>query len=194
MQTLNFFVVEIPKRINDTVRTESGFEIFIDPKFNEFKHRTTEAEVVSSPIKYKTGVKKGDTLYFHHLVVVNDGQPLTGIDDNYIVKCDPDYTIGNQAFAYKSKKTGKIKPLFGWAILEAVEEHIDKPSEVIEVITLQEKPTRKGRVAFDSQDLKDLKVKKGDVVGFAKDMDYRIMIDDKEYYRVRSEDLLYVEK
>ena len=99
MQTLNFFVVEIPKRINDTVRTESGFEIFIDPKFNEFKHRTTEAEVVSSPIKYKTGVKKGDTLYFHHLVVVNDGQPLTGIDDNYIVKCDPDYTIGNQAFA-----------------------------------------------------------------------------------------------
>jgi|TARA_R110002020_G_scaffold465570_1_gene687082 co-chaperonin GroES (HSP10) len=194
MQTLNFFVVEIPKRINDTVRTESGFEIFIDPKFNEFKHRTTEAEVVSSPIKYKTGVKKGDTLYFHHLVVVNDGQPLTGIDDNYIVKCDPDYTIGNQAFAYKSKKTGKIKPLFGWAILEAVEEHIDKPSEVIEVITLQEKPTRKGRVAFDSQDLKDLKVKKGDVVGFAKDMDYRIMIDDNEYYRVRSEDLLYVEK
>jgi co-chaperonin GroES (HSP10) len=36
-------------------------------------------------------------------------------------------------------------------------------------------------------------VKKGDVVGFAKDMDYRIQIDDKEYYRVRAEDLLYVE-
>ena len=194
MKTLNFFVVEIPKRLNDTIRTESGFEIFIDTKFDEFKHRTTEAEVVSSPAKYKTGVKKGDTLYFHHLVVVNDGQPLTGMDDNYIVKCDPEYTIGNQAFAYKSKKTGKIKPLFGWAILEAVEEHIDKPSELIEVVTLQEKPTRKGKVAFDSPDLKDLGVKKGDVVGFAKDMDYRLIIDEKEYYRVRSEDLLYVEK
>ena len=175
MKTLNFFVVEIPKRLNDTVRTESGFEIYIDPKFNEFKNRTTEAEVVSSPVKYDTGVKAGDTLYFHHLVVVNDGQPLTGMDDQYIVKCDPKYTIGNQAFAYKSKKTGKVKPLFGWAILEAVEEHIDKPSEVIEVITLQEKPTRKGRVAFNSSDLKDLGVKKGDVVGFAKDMDYRLM-------------------
>tara|TARA_R100001443_G_scaffold51865_1_gene63660 strand:- start:334 stop:918 length:585 start_codon:yes stop_codon:yes gene_type:complete len=193
MQTINFFVVEIPKRINDTLRTESGFEIFIDTKFDEFKHRTTEAEVVSPPLKYKTGVEKGDTLYFHHLVVVNDGQPLTGLDNNYIVKCDPKYTIGNQAFAYKSKKTGKIKPLFGWSILESVEEHIDKPSEVIEVITLQEKPVRKGKVAFDSPELKELNVKKGDVVGFAKDMDYRIMIDGKEYYRVRSEDLLYVE-
>ena len=142
MQTLNFFVVEIPKRINDTIRTESGFEIFIDPKFNEFKHRTTEAKVVSSPIKYDTGVKVGDTLYFHHLVVVNDGQPLTGMDDQYIVKCDPDYTIGNQAFAYKSKKTGKVKPLFGWSILESVEEHVDQPSEIIEVISTKEKPVR----------------------------------------------------
>ena len=194
MKTLNFFVVEIPKRLNDTIRTESGFEIYVDTKFDEFKHRTTEAEVVSSPVKYKTGVKKGDTLYFHHLVVVNDGQPLTGMDDQYIVKCDPKYTIGNQAFAYKSKKTGKVKPLFGWAILEGVEEHIDKPSELIEVVTLQEKPTRKGKVSFDSSDLKDLGVKKGDVVGFAKDMDYRLIIDEKEYYRVRSEDLLYVEK
>ena len=194
MKTLNFFVVEIPKRINDTIRTESGFEIFIDPKFNEFKHRTTEAEVVSSPMKYDTGVKTGDTLYFHHLVVVNDGQPLTGMDDQYIVKCDPDYTIGNQAFAYKSKKTGKVKPLFGWSILEAVEEHVDQPSEIIEVISTKEKPVRTGSVAFNSSDLKDLGLKKGDVVGFAQGMDYRIMIDDKEYYRVRSEDLLYVEK
>lgn len=193
MKTLNFFVVEIPKRLNDTIRTESGFEIYIDTKFDEFKHRTTEAEVVSSPVKYDTGVKAGDTLYFHHLVVVNDGQPLTGMDDQYIVKCDPKYTIGNQAFAYKSKKTGKVKPLFGWAILESVEEHIDKPSEIIEVVSLKEKPTRKGKVSFDSSDLKDLGVKKGDVVGFAKDMDYRLIIDEKEYYRVRSEDLLYVE-
>ena len=84
--------------------------------------------------------------------------------------------------------------MFGWAILEGVEEHIDKPSELIEVVTLQEKSTRKGKVAFNSSDLKDLGVKKGDVVGFAKDMDYRLIIDEKEYYRVRSEDLLYVEK
>ena len=58
---------------------------------------------------------------------------------------------------------------------------------------LTDSTVRKGRVCFDSNELSDLGVKKGDVVGFAKDMDYRIAIDGKEYYRVRSEDLLYVE-
>ena len=48
-------------------------------------------------------------------------------------------------------------------------------------------------VSFDSEELEELGVKKGDVVGFRKNMDYRFKIDGKEYYRTRSEDLLYVE-
>ena len=193
MRTLDFFVVEIPKRLNDTIRTESGFELFVDTKYDEFTHRKTEGKVIASPDRYNTGVSAGDTLYFHHLVVVNDGQPLTGVDNHYIVKCDKTFTIGNQAFAYKDQNTGEIKPLFGWSLLESVEEEEEKLSEVIEVVKLTDSTVRKGRVCFDSKELSDLGVKKGDVVGFAKDMDYRITIDEKEYYRVRSEDLLYVE-
>ena len=81
MRTFDLFVVELKKLVNDTITTDSGLELYIDNRFNEFKNRTTEGPVVATPFKYDTGVEVGDTLYFHHLVVINDGQPLTGEDN-----------------------------------------------------------------------------------------------------------------
>jgi len=193
MKTLDLFVVEIEKLVNDTITTDSGLELYIDNRFNEFKNRTTEAVVVSAPLKYNTGVKAGDTLYFHHLVVVNDGQPLTGEDNHYLVRFDPTATINNQAIAYKCQETGRVRPLAGWALLEGVEVQKEKKSDIIEVVTLKESPVTKGMVAFSAPWVDELGLKVGDVVGFAKNMDYRIKIDGKEYYRTRAEDLMYVE-
>ena len=47
---------------------------------------------------------------------------------------------------------------------------------------------------FDPHLVPELGVKVGDVVGFPKNMDYRIKIDGKEYYRTRAQDFLYVEE
>ena len=194
MKTFDLFVVEIKKRINDTITTSSGLELYIDNRFDEFKNRTTEAPVVAVPFKYDTGVEVGDTLYFHHLVVVNDGQPLTGEDDHYLVRFDPRATVNNQAIAYKSAKTGEVHPLGGWALLEAVEEEKEEESSVIEVVKLKESPVTKGKVSFTPPWVVQLGLEVGDVVGFRKNMDYRITIEGTEYYRVRSEDLMYVER
>jgi len=193
MRTFDLFVVELEKRLNDTITTDSGLELYIDTRFNEFDRRVTEGPVVAVPFKHDTGVKVGDTLYFHHLVVVNDGQPLTGEDNHYLVRFDPEHTVNNQAIAYKSAKTGEIHPLAGWSLLEGVEEEEEKESDLIEVIKLKEKPVTKGMVAFQAPWVEELGLKVGDVVGFKKNMDYRIKIDGKEYYRTRAEDLMYVE-
>ena len=64
MKTLDLFVVELEKQINDTIKTDSGLELYVDSKWNEFKHRVTEGPVVASPLKHDPGVKEGDTLYF----------------------------------------------------------------------------------------------------------------------------------
>lgn len=196
MRTYNYFVVELEKLINDTIVTESGFELYIDTKLNEngeFENRVTEGPVVCSPFKIDTGVEPGDTLYFHHLVVMQGGQVLTGDDNHYIVKCSKE-ALSNQAIAYKSQKDGVIRPLFGWSLLEPVEEEEESLSELIETVTLREKLPTSGRVAFASKELDELGVGVGDVVGFKENRDYRIKIDGKEYYRTRTEDLLYVEK
>ena len=191
MRTFDLFVVELKKTLDDTITTDSGLELYIDTRFNEFENRITEGPVVAIPFKYDTGVEVGDTLYFHHLVVVNGGQPLTGEDDHYLVRYDADVTINNQAIAYKSAKTGDIHPLAGWSLLEGVEEEEEQLSDIIEVVKLKEKPVTKGVVAFQAPWVKELGLKVGDVVGFKKNRDYRIKIDGKEYYRTRAEDLMY---
>ena len=194
MRTYNYFVVELEKLINDTLVTDSGLELYIDHKYNEngeFENRVTEGPVVCSPFKIDTGVRPGDTLYFHHLVVMQGGQVLTGDDKHYIVKCSEE-ALSNQAIAYKDQDTDEIKPLFGWSLLEPVEEE-EFPNDLIEMVQLTEKLPTKGRVAFKSEELNDIGVEVGDVVGFKENRDYRIKIDGKEYYRTRVEDLLYVE-
>lgn len=195
MKTFNFFVVKLEKLINDTIKTDNGLELYIDTRFEmgEFEYRITEGPVVASPFKYNTGVKPGDTLYFHHLVVMQGGQPLTGDDDHYIVKYDPE-AINSQAIAFKCQDTGEIKTLGGWTLLEAVEEKEEFPSDLIEMVELEQKLPTKGRLVYGNEETDYMGLIAGDVVGFKKNRDYRIKIDGKEYYRTRSEDLLYVEE
>tara|TARA_R110002074_G_scaffold41303_1_gene109555 strand:+ start:877 stop:1461 length:585 start_codon:yes stop_codon:yes gene_type:complete len=193
MKTFNLFVVELEKTIDDTITTSGGLELYVDNRFNEFENRITEGPVVAVPFKYETGVKPGDTLYFHHLVVINEGQPLTGDDNHYLVRYDEDHAINNQAIAFKDSDTGDVHPLAGWSLLEAIEEETVQESSIIEVVKLEEKLPTRGRVAFTSSGIEKIGLSVGDVVGFKENRDYRITIDGKEYYRTRVEDLLYKE-
>lgn len=197
MRTFNLFVVKIENRLKDTITSESGFELYVDAKFNDFKNRTTEAPVICVPFKYDTGVEIGDTLYFHHLVVLggdNNGQIFTEEDNTYIVSYDPDHAISNQAIAYKSQKDEKIRCLTGWCLLKSVEqEELTLQSDLIEIVDLTEKLPTKAEVVYTCKEADEMGVAPGDVVGFKQNRDYRITIDGQEYYRTRAEDLMYVE-
>lgn len=192
MRSLKKFVVELKKRLNDTMTLDNGVELYVDTKYNEFEHRVTEGPIISAPAKYDIGAQPGDTLYFHHLVVVNGGQGLMGEDDHYLVHYHPETATESQAIAYKNAD-GDIVPLGGWGLLEPVEEKVKEESKLIELVELKEKPVKTGRVAFTAPWIEELGVEVGDVVGIPKSMDYRIKIDGKEYYRTRAQDFLYVE-
>ena len=196
MKTFNLFVVELDRTINDTITTSGGLELYIDNRFNEFENRVTEGPVVAVPFKYETGVEPGDTLYFHHLVVMNEGQVLTGEDKHFLVRYSEESALSNQAIAYKSKKTGEVKPLYGWAILEEIKEEKENITETqsgLVTVQLKEKKTTKAKLAFESEETKRMGLEIGDVVGFKKDIDYRFKIDGKEYIRIPEDRLLYVE-
>ena len=59
---------------------------------------------------------------------------------------------------------------------------------------LKEATTTKGIVAFDAPYLEEAGVACGDIVVFRDNMQYKITIDETDYYRVRVQDLLYVEE
>lgn len=192
MKTLDLFVVELEKQSHDEITLNNGAKLYLDSKFNEFEWRVTEGPVVCAPERHNTGVKKGDTLYFHHLVVMNEGQVLTGHDNHYLVRYDAEHTINNQAIAHKSED-GSVHPLAGWTLIKPIEVE-GLSSDKIEVVELEKAATTRGTVAFDAPWLDELGVKAGDTVVFRDKMQYKITIDDVEYFRVRSQDLLYVEE
>jgi co-chaperonin GroES (HSP10) len=191
MKSLKKFIVKLPKKFNDTVKI-GDTEIYIETKYNEFQHRVMEGEVVGLPAKYETPVKEGDTIYFHHHVVLQGGKPLPGMEGCYMVMYDPEVAMNSQAFAYKCKDTGKVESLSTWCLLEPVEEEVKLKSDILEVVDYSTKNPTQGKVVYACNRCEDLGVKVGDVVGIGKNRDYVIKIDDKEYYRTRSEDFLYV--
>jgi co-chaperonin GroES (HSP10) len=193
MNSLKDFIVFVPQRLNDKI-VVNGLELYVDPKYDEFSHRKTSGEVVAVPLKYNTGVKEGDTIYFHHHVVINGGQKMQYGDDLYLVRYSDTRATENQAIAHKSKETGEVKPMKGWSLLIPYMEEAPRLSEIIEMVELTERPYLNGIVAFDSEDLQDIGVKKGDIVGFKKNHDYEVDIDGEKYFRVRTEDLLYVKE
>lgn len=188
MRMLYYFVVELPSKFRDEIEF-ADTTLKIETKFNEFEHRVNEGKVVSVPYKYDTDVKPGDTLYFHHLVVINGGIPFEGFENQYLVIYDPNVPINSHAFAYRPQGTTDVIPLPGWSILApCIEDAIESALEIVEFNPPL--PTR-GELAYENEDTKELGVAVGDIVGFRKNMDYRFKIDGEEFYRTRAQDLLY---
>ena len=62
------------------------------------------------------------------------------------------------------------------------------------MVSLDQKTTTRGILAFDAPYLEEAGVACGDIVVFRDNMQYKITIDETDYYRVRVQDLLYVEE
>ena len=195
MKPLNHFVVSVEKRFKDTVQL-GDTEIFLDSKFNEFEHRIAYGEIVGSPIKHDTGAKEGDTLFFHHHVIMNENLALG--DGKYICMYGTGVHDVKQAIAYRSKDDGKLHMLADWIFVEPIEAHDgDILSESGLVLETAQKRIRKdvARVIEPDEELIRNGVKSGDVVGFDRASDYQMTLDDGTIvYRMRSEDISYVEE
>lgn len=201
MKPIRYFIVEIKKTVADTMKV-GDTEIFLDNRFNEFKHRTFEGEVVGVPLRYPTGVELGDTLYFHHHVVLGGNhmmyrgdqvEELKGKRGQYIYEDQDLYYVtfdggrdphSNQAYAYKSKRTGEVRLLTDWVFLTPEEKEAELKSDVLEIVQKEKDYNQYGFIRYGSENLKKLGLSEGDKVFFMKDADYEMEIDGETLYRV----------
>jgi co-chaperonin GroES (HSP10) len=183
MKAIYDFFVRLPEAFNDELKV-GDTTLYIDPKWNEFENRKMEAEIVAVPEKYDTGAKVGDTLYFHHHVLIaGNGKRQRVQDDIYYVKYNPNNSQSTQAYAYKNKD-GDVQLLSEWIFLDPE----DQPDEEVTesgIITDLKKPeyNQFGYVVYDSPVVRDLGLKAGDKVMIMKHADYRMKVDGKEVYR-----------
>tara|TARA_B100001094_G_scaffold83530_1_gene79848 strand:+ start:339 stop:917 length:579 start_codon:yes stop_codon:yes gene_type:complete len=192
MRPLSNFVVYVPKKVNETKKI-GDVEIYIETKFNEFEHRVMEGEVVGIPEKYKTQVAIGDTLYFHHHVVITP-QVLDEKNDLYQVNYSPDGGHATQSYIVKKKDTDEIIALDDWVFLDPIKPEPKLKSDILELVSFEEEVNYKGKIMYASDKIKELGLKIGDVVWFTKDSDYEMQIDDKKLWRVLIQNLTIVEK
>jgi co-chaperonin GroES (HSP10) len=189
MKVLHEFIVMMPKKFKDTIKF-GEVELFLDARFNEFANRISEAEIVATPVKFPTGAKEGDTLYFHHHVVLDKRAEID--KDLYRVKYDPEGGYGSQAYAYKDSEDN-ITVLTGWVFL-IPDEGKEPTSESGIIISTQKEIKREGVVRFDTPELLEMGVKAGDTVGFSKESDYTMEVDGEKLWRMTPNDLLYVKE
>ena len=141
MKSLRHFFVEVPEKTTGTV-TVGGKELYIDTRFNEFEHRVCHGKVLSAPNSFETGVKKGDTLFFHHHVTISDN---LRIDDGvYMAVLDYANPRGSHAIAYR-KSNGELHMLADWVFLEPIESSTEEEVTEGGVIIVSHEEKKRGR-------------------------------------------------
>ena len=186
MVSPNSFIIRLPKKFKDEIEI-AGTKMYLDSKFDEFGNRFMGAEIVSVPSKYDTGAKAGDTLYFHHHIVLNKDFSLG--DSMYLVPFHPQGNRNNMANAYKNEDG--INMLGQWVFLEPMESSLKIKSQFIELLD-QEVDNDRGRLLFTSNDIAEEGLEVGDVVYFSKNSDYEMEVDGRKVWRMLINDLLYV--
>jgi co-chaperonin GroES (HSP10) len=192
MKALRHFIVNVPSKTNDTIKLGDK-EIFLDTRFDEFNHRICYGLVVSAPHVIETGVKEGDLLFFHHHVTQN--KTLSLGDDNYLVVYDEENPRGSHAIAYRDSE-GELHMLSEWVFVQPIEDETEEEvtlSGIIIDIKVKERDDREAIVFMPHKELARQGVKVGDVVGFDRDSDYKMKLDDDTVvYRMRLDDISYV--
>lgn len=185
MRSIYDFFVRLPKAFNDEIQL-GDTKLYLDPKWEEFKNRKMEGEVVAVPEKYKTRVKIGDTLFFHHHVVISgNGNGQTVQDDIYFVRFDANNGHASQAYAFKCQDTGNIELISDWIFLEPEEQELEETTDSGIVVSIKEPEYNQyGYVLYDSPRVQELGLKKGDKVMIMKNADYEMEIDGQKVYRV----------
>jgi len=192
MRPLYHFIVHVPERVKETKKI-GDVEIYIDTKFNEFQHRVMEGTVVGVPQKYNTGVEEGDTLYFHHHVVITP-QVVDQKHHLYQVLYDPNGGFASQAYAVKKKDTGEVLALGDWVFLEPIEPEAKLKSDILEIVSYDTPRNEKGKIKYASDKIKEEGLAVGDVVFFQKDADYEMEIENEKLWRMLVQHLMVVEK
>jgi co-chaperonin GroES (HSP10) len=171
MKGYNDFIVHIPQRHRDTIKTTSGLELQADSRFSGKETANTVFEVVEIPLAYKGPVKKGFKLMVDPTLVMNQDYQLTGNQENVnLIDREKNLYKVNQSLiiCYLEKEGGNWKGFGENLIVEKIkakkEEH--KIKNGIHIIDSAKKVLEKGKayVKVINESLKKQGVAEGDIV------------------------------
>jgi hypothetical protein len=189
MKPLRHFVVKLPQKFKDEISL-GDTTLKLVTKFNEFEHRVNHAEIVAAPSAFEK--HEGDTLYFHHHVVMEQMYDIG--DDLYLVNYDPEGGYANHSIAIEDKD-GDITMLGDWCFVLPPDEEVETTTASGIILEVKKEPKLEGELLSLPFDSEWIGTKPGDMVGYRKDSDYLMSLQDgTQVYRMRITELVYAKE
>lgn len=205
----NHFIVKVEKPYEDTVKV-NGKDIHINVSYDPLRFARQFGVVYQVPGWLPKGlnfdVKRGDKIYFHHLITSNQGTLTVNkqykkqhssvdlISDNKInwIEGEENLYQVHWEHIYARVRGGNLKMLHHWNFVEQKTESEDdmKTESGIFLKSEAEDITLHGYIRHMNDWMKEQGMKEGDEVVFSEDSEYDMQIEGKKLLRMRNQDIL----
>ena len=170
-----FIITPVGERYKNKINIGNK-ELIINSTISNHKFINREARVISTPLNYKTNIKKGDKIIVHHNLFRRyyNMQGKSVNSSKYFTK--------NLYFAYPSQiylyyKNNKWNTHENYCFVKPVIEN-------------QEIVKNTGILKYGNNSLKILNINPGDLVGFKPLREFEFIIDDELLYCMESNDIV----
>lgn len=192
MKPLHHFVVQLDKKFNDEVKISEDTTLKIVTKFDEFTNRVNVGKIVAAPASYKNEKLVGQSLYFHHHVVMEQKYDIG--ENLFLVTYEPNGGYANHAIAIEDED-GNITMLGDWCFVLPNAEPEEETSASGIILSIKKEPELEGELLAMPKDSEWIGTELGDVVGYTKNSDYSMELSDgTKVYRMRISELVYAKK
>ena len=181
MKSLYDFIVKpIGDKYKNTVEI-AGKDVIINTKIENWKFVNRLAQVIETPLAFKTSIKKGDTIVIHQNVfrtfydMKGNKKKSRSYFENNLYFCNLD-----QVYLYKNKN--------GWNTVG--DRCFITPIKSNDSLTLDKERELVGILKYGNKSLKALEINPGDLVGYTPNGEWEFLVEGKRLYCMKSNDIV----
>ena len=181
MKSLYDFIVKpVGNKYKNTVEI-GGKNVVINTKIENWKFVNRLAEVMETPLAFKSGIKKGDIVIIHQNVfrTFYDMKGEKKKSRSYF-KDDHYFCAVDQIYLYKNKNNWKT--INNRCFVTPIKSRQD--------LTLNKEDNLIGVLKYGNKSLEALNINPGDLVGFTPNSEWEFLVEDKRLYCMKSNDIV----
>lgn len=122
MESAGQLLVKIEKDFSDEIKLSDGGKLYLDSSYNRFENRMVSGVLTSVPPKFQHVFQAGDTVYFHHSLVIDDRvrRCVDWKERIFILQYTPDHTFN--CLVYLIKRGDKMFTVNDFVFIRPIEE------------------------------------------------------------------------